>query len=173
MAMINKIQGILASSFLAAAMFFMPGQADALEIKQFDKMSTGDQARYTQLLIGQSIQHFWAQGNKEQGDKIMTLFRRSDTKTFSKGMNEYFLTLDALRQEEAKGNLSRVPHVEDAMRMVYLDNGIEKIPKENFMQFAKDFQPQDEGIAKDKNNKAPSGPSASVPGADDMKLARK
>ena len=168
MSVMKKIQGVVAGVFLSAALFIAPGYADAMEIQKFDQMSENDQGRYVSVLFGQSVRYFWGQGEKEKGDVVLGLFKRNSPDETSEGMKELVDVLGGLREMERQ-HPEKVPHVEHAMSIVLRRHGV-SIPFNDFMQFAKDFQPQDESFA---NNKAPSKPRAALDDANAPVLARK
>jgi len=164
MSISKGIQGLMVGFALAATILATPVSSDAMEIKQFDKMSLKDRGRYVGELMGQSVRYLWAHGKKEAGEKVLDLFRRSNADKaagkISPGMQAFADTLNILRAAEKAGKLNATPHAEHAMFVMLKKHGI-TIPPKEIMFFAKDFKPQDKRFA--NNATPPSVDSAATP----------
>lgn len=141
----KKLQGVVAGSFLSAALFLMPAPSDAMEIKQFNQMSIDDQAHYIEILMGESVKYLWRKGRKEDADAVLALFKRDSSGRISKGHNEFSAAIDGLAELERLEQLKKTPHVEQALAIVLKDHGV-VIPMKDFMLFAQDFRPSSSGI---------------------------
>ena len=167
MSVISKLQGAVAGAFLSASLLFAPAPADAMPVKTFDQMSANDQGRYVALLVGESMKFMWDHGARMDIPVVLDLFKASgDGK--SQGIDELLDILRGVRELE-QINPEKTHHVEQVMAILLKRHGIKPIPMKDFMQFAKDFQPEDKGFAE---NKAPSKPAAAVQGSDEFKLAK-
>lgn len=140
---VKQIQGVIAWYFLSAALFLSgAGAVDAMEIKKFDQMSLNDQARYAQILIGESIKFLFRNGRFDDGEKALALFKGKPSGEIPDGMQEFINVLKELREIEDKNISQRSPHVEHAIAIVLKRHGI-VVAMSDVMQFNKDFQPQD------------------------------
>lgn len=161
----TPVQKFIAGTFLSAAMVFASvPSAEAMQIKDFDRMSLNDQGRYVTVLFGETVKHLWLNGEKKQGDAVLSMFERSSPAEISPGMDELVDIISGLRQME-KDNPSKVPHVEHAMAILMKRHGIAGVSTKDLMQFAKNFEPEDKGYARDAQ--PGKGPRAALddPGA--------
>jgi len=72
-AIMKKYTGILSLSLLSATLYMPFGQADAMEIWQFDHMRKIDQSRYVSAVFQGAVDILWDQESKEDARKIGAL----------------------------------------------------------------------------------------------------
>ncbi len=140
----NRFSKSLAATFLSAAMLFTTG-AQAMEIRQFDKMAIPDQSEYVGLLVQGAEQVLRDEGRADLAAQVEHLFTTTlphDAHTI--GMVEFELNLAIVRVDDAK-NAAAHPNdprseVEDAMAITLENNHI-KLP-DNFFTLMKDFKPK-------------------------------
>lgn len=118
----------LIAAFVSAAMV-LPNIAQAMEIRQFDKMTNDDQAEYVSELISGAEKVLTDEGLAEQAAKIESLFTTNapDSNT-SIGMSDFMLDLAQARLADAQRalkdpNAHRL-EVEDAMLVMLKRNNI-------------------------------------------------
>src|ERR1700693_5333991 len=115
----NRTGKFLAATFLSAAMLFTSA-AQAMEIRQFDKMAIPDQSDYVGLLVQGAEQVLRAEGRADlaaQVDHLFTTTMPGDAHTI--GSVEFELNLALARVDDAKHALDHPDdprlEVEDAM----------------------------------------------------------
>jgi hypothetical protein len=151
----NRFSKSLAATFLLAAMLFSD-VAQAMEIRQFDKMADEDQARYIGDLIVGAEKVLTDEGKPDLAAKVKHLFTAKNAGDEDViGMVEFENNLALLRVEDAK-NAEKNPkdqriEVEDVVAITLEKNGI-KLP-DKFFDVAKDFKPQYPPQTKDKKEK--------------------
>jgi len=140
----NGFNKFLAATFLSAAMLFS-GAAQAMEIRQFDKMAVPDQSDYVGLLVQGAEQVLRDEGRADlaaQVDHLFTTTTPGDAHTI--GMLEFETNLAVMRATDADNVLKNPDtkrfHVEHAMKMMLRKNGIELPP--SFLTVNKDFKPK-------------------------------
>ena len=150
----NGLNRFLAATFLSAAMFFT-GVAQAMEIRQFDKMADQDQGDYIQVLVDGAEKVLVDEGRRDLAAKMDQLFTEiHHGDTMSLGMIEFEDNLARARVTDAK-NVTKDPNaqrleVEDAMAVTLQKNHIE-LP-DSFFTVAKDFKPKHPPQVKEKKN---------------------
>lgn len=150
----NGSNKFLAATFLSAAMLFTSA-AQAMEIRQFDKMAGSDQDRYVGVLVQGAEQVLINEGRTDLQQKVHQLFSTTlpgDKMTL--GQTEFERNLAIVRATDAD-NVLRNPdvkrfHVEHAMKLTLRKNGIELPP--SFMTVASDFKPKYPPQSKEKKN---------------------
>ena len=133
----------LAATLLAAAVPFA-GPAQAMEIRQFDKMADADQKEYVGALVEGAQKALRDDGRADLAEQVGLLFttqpRDSDV---SIGMSQFIANLALIRVSDLK-RLELDPHatrleVEHAMIMTLKHDGI-VLPK-SFMHVLDGFKP--------------------------------
>ncbi len=71
----NRLNKSLAATFLSAAMLFTSA-AQAMEIREFDKMAVQDQGDYVGLLVGGAEQVLKDEGRADLAAKSISFLRR-------------------------------------------------------------------------------------------------
>ncbi len=141
----NRFNDFLAATFLSAAMFFI-GAAQAMEIRQFDKMAEDDQNEYVAELIVGAQQVLKEAGNPDLAGQVHTLFttKKNSADQISLGRAEFEANLARAREADERRigsdpNARRL-EVEDAMIVTLRKNGIELPP--SFLTVASNFKPK-------------------------------
>jgi hypothetical protein len=140
----NRVSKFLAAVFLSAAMF-IAGAAQAMEIRQFDKMAQDDRADYVSALIQGAEKVLTDAGKADQAAQVSHLFTTNDPgDQISIGMTEFERNLALLRLEDAK-NAQKNPkdprvEVEDVMAATLKKNHID-LP-DAFFTVASNFKPK-------------------------------
>jgi outer membrane PBP1 activator LpoA protein len=142
--MMKHFRSVWTVAALSAAVL-LSGLAQAMEIRQFDKMADDDQDEYAAHLVVGAIRVLREAGQSEQAEKLRHLF--TDIKPgdrASQGMVELEVNLAAVSAAEAKRQ-ARNPNLrhltaEDAFKAVAEDHGI-ALP-ESFMTATARFQPK-------------------------------
>jgi hypothetical protein len=140
----NRVNEFLVATFMSAAMLFTSA-AQAMEIRQFDKMAVQDQGDYVGLLVGGAEQVLKDEGRADLAAQVEHLFTTTDPgDAHTIGMVEFELNLALLREADAKNavqhpNDPRV-EVEDAMSVTLHKNHIE-LP-DSFFTVASNFKPK-------------------------------
>ena len=157
----NNLKQHLTATFLMAAMF-ITGAAQAMQIRQFDKMANPDQDDYVVELIQGAQQVLTDTGRSSDADKVRYLFTTNDAgDKISIGMTEFELNLARARVADAKRaeqdpNAQRL-EVEDAMAVTLKKNGIE-LPQ-SFFTVMSNFRPKvpaaGEGMVADTHTPTP------------------
>ncbi len=128
-----KLARIFTGGFLALAMVATASIADAMLIKDFDRMSADDQARYVTTLLAGSVGYLGAQKRDDMARKVIDHFNARG----SSGMREFLEDLDDIRiAARATGKPYEVEHV---MLMTMRRVGVD-VPKGIMMELAKDFK---------------------------------
>lgn len=135
---------VLAVAFLSPVLL-SAGAAQAMEIRQFDKMAEQDRNEYVAELVQGAEKVLTDAGKPDQAakvSKLFTTFLGSDQS--SVGIVEFTSNLARARLADAQ-NVAKDPNaqrleVEDAMAFTFHKNGIE-VP-DTFYTVASDFQPQ-------------------------------
>jgi hypothetical protein len=134
----------LAATFLSAAMLFT-GVAQAMEIRQFDKMAGQDQDEFIAELVQGAEKVLTDEGKPGLAAQISHLFTtNAPNSDISIGMSQFMVTLALARVADVKRiendpNVRRL-EVEDAMIVTMRKNGIELPP--NFLTVASNFKPK-------------------------------
>jgi hypothetical protein len=141
----NRLNRMLAATFLSAGILFA-NPAQAMEIRQFDKMSQDDRADYVSDLIQGAEKVLTDEGKPDLAAKVSHLFTtNAPDGNISIGMSDFMLTLAKARLADAQRaekdpNAHRL-EVEDAMAvMLKKVHGIE-LPQ-NFFTVNKNFKPK-------------------------------
>jgi hypothetical protein len=127
--MINLGNKMLATMSLSTVVLFA-NAAQAMEIRQFDKMAVPDQGDYVGLLIAGAERVLNDEGRADLAAKVEHLFTTTEPgDKFTLGMVEFERNLALAREEDAK-NVLKKPNsprieVEDAMAVTLKKNGIE------------------------------------------------
>ncbi len=151
----NGMKKYLAATFLSAAMLFTSA-AQAMEIRQFDKMAIPDQSEYVGLLVQGAEQVLRDEGRADLAAQVEHLFTTTDPgDSHTIGSVEFELNLALARVADAKRaekdpNAQRV-EVEDAMAVTLQKNHID-LP-DSFFTVNKDFKPKLPPQTKDVKNK--------------------
>ena len=141
----NGFNKYLAATFLSTAMLFTSG-AQAMEIRQFDKMADRDQSDYINVLIDGAEKVLTDEGKPDQAAQVSHLFTTNDPgDEISIGMTEFIRNLAIVRANDAKHAIDHPNdprlEVEDAM---YLTLHLQKHPidlPDSFFTVNKDFKP--------------------------------
>lgn len=140
----NGFNKSLAATFLSAAMLFTSA-AQAMEIRQFDKMAGRDQSDYINALIDGAENVLTDEGRPDLAAQVEHLFATKDPGDADViGMVEFERNLALARVFDAKRaendpNARRL-EVEDAMIVTMRKNGIELPP--SFLTVASNFKPK-------------------------------
>jgi hypothetical protein len=134
----------LVTTFLSAAML-LTGAAQAMEIRQFDRMADQDQAEYVGLLVQGAERVLADEGKADVVQKVHQLFTTKDPASgLSMGMKQFEMNLAQARIVDADNALNdpKIPRleVEHAMIRSLNQNGI-VLPK-TIMTVMKDFKPK-------------------------------
>lgn len=140
----NGVNKFLVATSLSAAML-LPNVAQAMEIRQFDKMADRDQSDYINVLIDGAEKVLVDEGRPDLKDQVEHLFttkRAGDADTI--GMISFEVSLARLRVIDAR-NAEKNPgaqrfEVEHVVVLALRDNGI-VLPK-SFMNVASGFRPK-------------------------------
>jgi hypothetical protein len=130
--------------FLLAAMLFT-GAAQAMEIRQFDKMAGQDQDEFIAELVQGAEKVLTAEGKPDLAAQVSHLFTtNAPDGNISIGMSDFMLDLAKARladaKRAAKDPKARRLEVEDAMAVTLQANHIE-LP-DSFFTVNKDFKPK-------------------------------
>jgi len=142
------------ATFMSAAMIFTSA-AQAMEIRQFDKMAVQDQGAYIGLLVQGAEQVLTDEGRIDLQQKVHHLFSTTlGQDKMPLGLVEFERNLALLRVDDAE-NAQKNPkdprvEVEDAMAVTLQKNGI-KLP-DSFFTVMKDFKPKYPPQSKEKKN---------------------
>jgi len=154
-ASMNRFNKYLAATFLSAAML-LTSAAQAMEIRQFDKMANDDQAEYVGELIQGAEKVLIDEGKPDLAAQVSHLFTTNgpDGKV-SIGMGEFMINLarfrvDDLQRVAADPNATRL-EVEHAMAITLKQNNIALPP--SFMTVNSNFKPKHAPPAKDDKKK--------------------
>lgn len=134
----------LAATFLSAAMLFTMG-AQAMEIRQFDKMADRDQSDYIGDLIVGAEKVLTDEGRPDLAAQVKHLFTTKNAGDADViGMVEFENNLALLRVADAK-NAQKNPNdprveVEDVMALTLRKNHID-LP-DSFVTVARNFKPK-------------------------------
>jgi hypothetical protein len=134
----------LVATFLSAAMLFTSA-AQAMEIRQFDKMAGQDQDEFIAELVQGAEKVLTAEGKPDLAAQVSHLFTTNDPgDQISIGMTEFMRNLDRARAADIrriqKNPEARRLEVEDAMIVTMRKNGIELPP--SFLTVASNFKPK-------------------------------
>src|SRR5277367_78056 len=141
----NRFNKFLVAAFMSAAML-LPNTAQAMEIRQFDKMAQDDRAEYVSELISGAEKVLTGQGRADQAKNIENLFTtNAPNSNVSIGMSQFIVTLAMARLTDAK-NVEKDPsaariEVEDAMALSLEKNDGIKLP-DSFFTAANGFRPK-------------------------------
>src|ERR1035437_4082582 len=147
------MQGIkkyLAGTVLSAALLFT-GEANAMQIPQYDKMAQSDKEDYRVLLVEGAASALDGHGKHEQSQKLIALFL---DKSDNGGSTQLAKNLQATRIINARNakdpNNEQPPYeVEHALFLTLKDNGI-NIPVSVLLAIGKDFKPSSPPSGKTK-----------------------
>jgi hypothetical protein len=141
----KRFNTFLAATFMSAAMLFTSA-AQAMEIRQFDKMADQDQNEYVAELVVGADKVLRAEGRADLADQVDKLFteKHNPGDEISLGRGEFEMNLARARLADAKRiqndpNARRL-EVEDAMIVTLRKNNIELPP--SFLTVASNFQPK-------------------------------
>jgi len=139
----NRFRKFLVAAFMSAAML-LPNMAQAMEIRQFDKMAGPDQDEYIAELIQGAEKVLTDEGKPDLSAKVNKLFTtRLGNDQISVGMTEFSINLVRARlidvQNVAKDPNAQRVEVEDAMFATLKKNGIE-LP-DSFFTVLSNFKP--------------------------------
>ena len=140
----NGIGRLPAAALLAAAMLSV-SVAQAMEIRQFDKMAVPDQSEYVGLLVQGAEKVLTDEGKADLAAQVEHLFTTTEPgDKFTLGMVEFESNLALAREEDAK-NVLKNPNsprieVEDAMAVTLQKNHID-LP-DSFYTVASNFHPR-------------------------------
>ena len=125
----NRFNKFLVAAFISAAML-LPNMAQAIEIRQFDKMAEQDRDEYIADLVQGAEKVLTDAGKADQAAKVSKLFTTLlGNDQASVGLVEFNSNLARTRLADAQ-NLAKDPNaqrleVEDAMAFTLHKNGIE------------------------------------------------
>ena len=151
----NQFSKSLAATFLSAAMLFT-NAAQAMEIRQFDKMAIPDQSEYVGLLVQGAEQVLRDEGRADLAAQVDHLFTTKDPgDAHTIGSVEFELNLALARVNDAK-HAEKNPNdprleVEDAMFVTLQENHID-LP-DSFYTVNKNFKPKLPPQTKEKKEK--------------------
>ena len=133
----------------------LPGAAQAMEIRQFDKMAIQDQGNYIQALVDGAQKVLNDEGQRDLAIKVDQLFSETHHgDTMPLGMIEFENNLALARVADAKRVIkdpsARRLEIEDAMIVTMRKNGIELPP--SFLTVAGNFKPKYPPQSEDKKN---------------------
>jgi hypothetical protein len=140
----NGVNKFLAATFLSATML-LTSAAQAMEIRQFDRMAQDDQAEYVSELIQGAEKVLTDEGRPDLAAQVSQLFATNDPgDKISIGMAEFYLNLARARVADVKRatqdpNAKRL-EIEDAMAVTLKKNGIDLPPA--FFTVASSFKPK-------------------------------
>lgn len=140
----NGVKKYLAATFLSVAMLFTSA-AQAMEIRQFDRMADDDQAEYVGELIQGAENVLTDEGRPDLAAQVSHLFTTNPSDSnISIGMNDFMLNLAKARVADAKRaeqnpNARRL-EIEDAMFVTLKKNNI--VLPDNFFTVASNFKPK-------------------------------
>jgi hypothetical protein len=143
-ARMNRLNKSLAATFLLAAML-CTSAAQAMEIRQFDKMAVQDQGDYIQALVDGAQKVLTDQGHRDLAVKVDQLFTEvHQGDTMPLGMIEFEDNLARARVADARNVIkdpsTRRIEVEDAMAVTLKKNGI--VLPQSFFTVAGGFKPK-------------------------------
>jgi hypothetical protein len=150
----NEFKKLLAATIMSAAML-LPNVAQAMEIRQFDKMADQDQADYVVALINGAEKILTGEGRPDLAAQVEHLFTTKNPGDADViGMVEFERNLALLRVADAQ-NAQKNPkdpriEVEDAMVVTLKKNHIE-LPN-SFFTVNKNFKPKHPIQSKEKKN---------------------
>jgi hypothetical protein len=154
-AFMNGFNKFLAATFLSASMLFTSA-AQAMEIRQFDKMAVPDQSEYVGLLVQGAEQVLRDEGRADLANQVEHLFTTTlphDAHTI--GMVEFERNLAIMGANDAQHAIDHPNdprlEVEDAM-FATLDKNHIPLP-DSFFAVNKDFKPKHTPPAKDEKKK--------------------
>jgi hypothetical protein len=135
------------NTFLAAMLF--TGAAQAMEIRQFDKMADDDKAEFIAELVQGAEKVLTDEGKPDLAAKVSHLFTTNPPDgDISIGMSQFYLTLALARVADAERaakdpNAHRL-EVEDAMLVMFKKNDIPLSPDfiRDFRTVASGFKPK-------------------------------
>ncbi len=141
----KRFNRLLAVTFLATNLLFTGAVAQAMEIRQFDKMADQDQGEYVGLLVEGAEQVLIDDGRtdlQQEAHKLFSTTLPGDKMTV--GLGEFERNLALLRVADAE-NAQKNPkdpriEVEDAMSVTLKKNGIQ-LP-DSFYTIASGFKPK-------------------------------
>jgi hypothetical protein len=144
----------LLAAFLSAAMLFTSA-AQAMEIRQFDKMALQDQNDFIGDLVVGAQKVLIDEGRSDLAAQVQNLFAKMPAgDQISLGLNEFERNLDLLRVADAKNAAARPNdpriEVEDAMVVTLKKNNIQ-LP-DSFFGVASNFKPKFPPRSEDKKN---------------------
>jgi hypothetical protein len=150
-----------AVAFLVATMA-LAHRTDAMPIRQFDKMSVSDQAKYMGVLLDGTASQFKAEGKQIDLINLMNAFRHSSRQGLAPGFTEFKSNLDAAR-EANKANANNPGEkpldVEHAFALTLKQNGIPVSSKE-LLAAGRGFKPSasspGSGLNKPQSNTNPN-----------------
>jgi hypothetical protein len=140
----NGFNKFLAATFLSASMLFTTG-AQAMEIRQFDKMAQDDRADYVSGLIQGAEKVLTDEDRPDLAAQVSHLFTtNAPGANVSIGMAEFMRNLARVRVDDAE-NAQKHPNdprseVEDAMAITLENNHI-PLP-DSFFTVNKNFKPK-------------------------------
>jgi hypothetical protein len=142
----NGLNKFLAATFLSAAML-LTSAAQAMEIRQFDKMAEQDQGEFVSALIQGAEKVLTDEGRPDLAAQVSHLFTtNAPNSNISIGMSQFMVTLAVLRVKDAEigakdPNTQRI-EVEDAMAMTLQENGNHIDLPDSFFTVASNFKPK-------------------------------
>lgn len=144
----SRFNKFLVATFMSAAMFFA-GAAQAMQIRQFDKMASEDKGEYVGLLVGGAEQVLKDEGRADLAEKVEQLFTTTlPGDQITMGMGEFQLNLARARVADsdrvAKDPSAHRLEVEDAMLVTLKKNNIPLSQDfiKNLRAINKDFKPK-------------------------------
>lgn len=134
----------MTAAVLSAAIL-VSGAAQAMEIRQFDKMAVPDQSEYVGLLVQGAEKVLTDQGRRDLAGQVEHLFTTTEPgDKFTLGTVEFERNLAIFRENDAKNAISHPNdprmEVEDAMGFTLHKNGIE-VP-DSFYTVLRNFHPK-------------------------------
>jgi hypothetical protein len=131
-----------ATAFLFAAMA-LAHRTDAMPIRQFDKMSASDQAKYMGLLLNGTASQFKAEGKQIDLINLMNAFRHGSGQALAPGFTEFKSNLDAARASNitnANDPKKKPLDIEYAFALTLKQNGVAVSAKE-LLAAGRNFKP--------------------------------
>ena len=148
MSIVHSARNVFVAALLSAAML-LPNMAQAMEIRQYDKMASDDQAEYVADLVEGAEKVLTSIGNSDQAARVSKLFTTNlGNDKISIGSAEFNRNLALARVTDAE-RVAKDPNahrleVEDAMLVTLKKNNIPLPPEfiRGFRAINNGFQPK-------------------------------
>jgi DNA-binding NtrC family response regulator len=121
--------------------------APAMEISQFDTMTSNDRSDYTAYLMKSACDLLTSEGKATDAQKLWSLFEQTDGHRTSVVMVQFDKNLDIARQENQKhaGDPYKKPiDIEHAFALTLKENGI-VVPASKLLLITQNYKPSSGG----------------------------